>query len=124
MRKLRGEILEPRWVLDSVVVLNELMYHPANGFANAQANGDTRGEWLELRNLLSTDVDLSQWSLQGGIEYTFPTGTTIAADGYLLVVADPAAWRNAAITQVVGPWSGSLANEGERIELRKKINQI
>ncbi|MCA9170100.1 MAG: hypothetical protein KDB23_20630, partial [Planctomycetales bacterium] len=40
-RRLAIEPLETRWVLDSVVVFNELMYHPSTA--------DARGEWIELR---------------------------------------------------------------------------
>ena len=54
------ERLEPRLVLDSTVVFNELMYNPA---------GDTDDtlEWVELFNQLSVDKDLSRWTMDGAV---------------------------------------------------------
>jgi hypothetical protein len=49
---------------DAVVVFNEIMYHPATS--------EPFMEWVELRNQLAVDVDISEWSLAGGIQYTFP----------------------------------------------------
>ena len=50
-------------MLDSTVVFSELMYHPVDE--------DPRGEWIELRNLLAVDMDLSGWSLQDGVRFDF-----------------------------------------------------
>jgi len=111
-----GELLESRWVLDSVVVFNELMYNPAAS--------DTRGEWIELRNLLSVDMDLSGWSLRGGAEHVFAEGTTVPANGYLLVVADPAAWAGGPITNVSGPLTGTLDNGGEELRLYNNSDRL
>ena len=55
---------------DSVVVFNEIMYHPGNAAG---------GEWLELHNQMAVDVDLSGWSIANGVAYTFPEGTVIPA---------------------------------------------
>ena len=65
---------------DSVVVFNEIHYHPA------QAD---ESEWIELHNQMSVDIDLSRWTLTGGIEFGFPEGTIIPGQGYLLVAANP-----------------------------------
>lgn len=111
-----GERLEPRHVLDSVVVFNELMYHPADQ--------DTRGEWIELRNLLSVDVDMSGWSLQGGVNFRFQDGAKIPADGFLLVAAQPAAWAGSPISNIQGPLVGSLNNAGEEVRLYNNSQRV
>ena len=67
------------------VVINELMWMGMAGNA-----GD---EWLELRNMTDSPVDLSGWQLTkkrtgDGVEvlmFTIPGGTTIGGGGYLLV---------------------------------------
>ncbi|RIK78824.1 MAG: hypothetical protein DCC68_14305 [Planctomycetota bacterium] len=106
----RFEPLEARHVLDSVVVFNELNYNPAND--------DQTLEWIELRNMLSVNVDLTGWSLRDGVEFAFPAGTVIPADGYLVVAADPAALENATgFAGALGPYAGNLSNGGEEIEL-------
>src|SRR6185503_20976603 len=60
---------------DSVVVFNEIMYHPATNEPGL--------EWVELYNQNAVDVDLSGWRLTGGIDYTFANGTVIRGGGYL-----------------------------------------
>lgn len=54
--------------------------------------GINHEDWIELRNLGSTPVDLSGWGLSDDHEvpwkWTFPDGTSIDAQGYLVVLAD------------------------------------
>jgi hypothetical protein len=94
---------------DSVVVFNEIHFHPAAGAT----------EWLELRNQLAVDIDLSEWSLAGGIDYRFPAGTVLAAGGWLLVAENPAGMAGA-----LGPWTGKLDNAGETIMLRNNSGRV
>lgn len=101
-------------MLDSTVVFNELMYHPAN---------DAGPEWIELYNQMSMDMDLSSWHLANGIDYTFPEGTILGGGEYLVVASDPVAVAaSTGLTKVLGPFSGRLSNNGETIELRD-VNQ-
>jgi hypothetical protein len=96
--------------------LSETMYDPPAGSAF---------EFVELRNL-SPDLtlDLNGVNFTAGIDLTFALGTTLPPGGYLLVIknADLAAFRahygldtNVALA---GPYAGSLANEGEKLELK------
>lgn len=59
------------------VVINELMYHPIT------ENDDD--QYLELFNRSASPVNLSGWTLGGGVSFTFPSNTTIAANGYVVV---------------------------------------
>ena len=36
-------------------------------------------EWIELHNQMSVDVNLSGWSLQDAVDFTFPAGTILEA---------------------------------------------
>ena len=89
---------------DSVVVFNELQYHPANEV--------TQTEWIELRNLHGVDVDISGWRIEGGANFTFPEGTRIAGGAYLVVAKVPGQ-----IAGAMGPFTGSLDNGGEQLRL-------
>ncbi len=97
--------------VDSVVTFNEVQYHPTLG--------QGAGEWIELKNQNSTDVDLSGWRLDGGVDYVFPAGSVIGGGQYLVVAANPAAlMAEARISGVLGPFSNSLANGGESVTLK------
>jgi hypothetical protein len=113
-------------VLD--IVISELMYHPV----------DPNDEYVELYNPTPGPVILENadgtWRLDGGVDYTFPVGTSIPAGGRIIVVGfDPhvdtarfSAFRAAYGTgplmagrDIVGPWSGNLSNGGERLALER-----
>ena len=111
---LRTESLERRYVLDSTVVFNEVMYNP-EGIDSSQ-------EWIELHNQMSVDVDISGWSIEGGAEFTFPSGTVLEGGDYLVVSTDPTNMEG--IDNLFGPMSGRLSNGGERLELRNHIDRL
>ncbi len=106
-----GEPNAPILIRD--VEINEIMYHPIS-----QDNDD---EFVELYNRGENPVDVGGWRFMDGIDYAFPPGTSIAADGYLVVA------RNASrlLTNypgldpliVFGDYGGSLSDAGERIRL-------
>jgi hypothetical protein len=102
---------------DSVVVFNEIMYHPATNEAAL--------EWVELYNQNSVDVDLSGWRMADGIQSTLPNGTVIRGGGYLVVAIAPDTLKaQAGVTNVVGPYTGRLSNSGERLELRDNAGRL
>ena len=102
---------------DSVVVFNELMYHPAT-------NGSVL-EWVELHNQMAVDVDLSGWSLAGGVAFDFAQDTVIPGGGYLVVAASPSDLMAATgLTNVLGPYAGRLSNSGEKLELRNNNQRL
>jgi hypothetical protein len=55
---------------DSIVTFNEIMYHPAGN--------DPAQEWVELYNQMAVDIEISNWRIEGGIEFSFPTNPTFA----------------------------------------------
>src|SRR5690349_20409649 len=66
-------------------VINELMYHPPSSLGNPE---DPGREWIEIHNPDGTAADVSGWSFSKGVTFTFPAGTTIPANGYLVVAAN------------------------------------
>lgn len=74
-------------------------------------------EFVELYNAGPSAVDLSAWSFADGVSFTFPIGTVLVAGGYLVVAEDPAALAAKWGVQALGPWTGSLANEGDTVIL-------
>lgn len=69
------------------IIINEINYH-------SSTSGDS-GDWLELYNSSAFTADLSGWTLQyQNTAYTFPTGTTIAAGDFLVVINNPTLFNN------------------------------
>ena len=90
---------------DSTVVFNEIMYHPATS--------EPALEWLELHNQMAVNMDLSGWSLDGGVQFKFAEGTIVPGDGYLVVAFAPAALAAATgYTNAYGPFIGRLSKIG------------
>jgi hypothetical protein len=96
---------------DSSLVFTEIMYHPATN--------EPQMEWVELRNELAADLDISEWSLTGGIQYTFPSNTIIRGSSYVLVALSPENLElSTGLTNIHGPFSGRLSNNGETLRVR------
>ena len=89
-------------------------------------------EFVELHNTDRSSVDLSGWSFTSGIAYTFPAGTTLAGQGYLVVAQQPddmlggrtQSGFNVSAADVFGPFVGKLSNEGDRVTLCDADGQV
>jgi len=102
---------------DTVVVFNEIMYHPATN--------EPTLEWVELYNQMAVDVDISDWSVTGGIEYTFPSNTIVRGGDYLLLALSPATMTAVTgSTNVFGPFTGRLSNNGDQLRLRNNSGRV
>lgn len=74
---------------ETPVVLNEIMASNSSTVTDPQREYD---DWIELRNVTDSDVDLTGRYLSdepnNPRKWQFPSGTTIPANGFLLVWAD------------------------------------
>ena len=103
---------------DVTVVFNEVMYSPQ------QAN-EAAFEWVELRNQLAVDMDISGWTIEGGVDFRFPANTVVPGRGYLVVASSPPDLTAATgVTNVFGPFTGRLGNGGETLELRNNNHRL
>ena len=117
------------------IVITEVMYHPPDDEGGID---NILYEYIELRNITSTDVPLyhtsfptNTWQFRDGVNYTFPPGVIIPAGHSVLVVSfDPqddlsafalfrAQYSLGANLAIFGPYSGVLANGGEELALYK-----
>jgi len=100
----------------AAIVINEIHYNP-----------DVKTEpveFVELVNAGSDTVDLSGWYLSSGVNFTFPTGTSLPAGGYAVVAQDPAAVQSKFGVSALGPWTGTLNNNGDKIVLRNAQGEM
>ncbi|MBN2131883.1 MAG: lamin tail domain-containing protein [Sedimentisphaerales bacterium] len=90
---------------------------PADPAADDDKDGEC-GTWLELYNKGTETVDLSGWTFDEGITYTFPEATFLPPGQYLVVARDQA-YLAALFPDVliVGDFEGRLANGGEELRL-------
>ena len=99
------------WVSD--VVINELMYHPISE--------DDDDQYIELHNRGGSPVNLGGWRLKDGINFTFPTNTTLSAGGYVVVARNVGQlltnYPNLTPAKVLGGFGGRLSHGGERVAL-------
>ena len=106
---------------ESTIVINELMYHPAS-ISQSETSG---GQWIELFNYGSEPVDLGGWRFDDGVAFSFPSGTLLGADNFLLVVGDQSAFEEVfPNSQVAGQWKGSLSRRGERVRLVDSLGNV
>lgn len=94
---------------DSDVIINEIFYYPDSDLQME--------EFVELYNRGNEPVDISGWSFLRGITYTFPQGTVVSANGYIVIARNTTAVQTIAQGVVVGNFDGRLADTGETLTL-------
>jgi hypothetical protein len=98
----------------SELAITEIMYNPP-GSTNVDGS---EYEFIELKNLGSTDLELSGLRFTNGIEYAFPIGSTVAPGKFVVLVENPSAFTNRyPNVPVSGVYTGQLSNAGETIAL-------
>ncbi|MEO7318524.1 MAG: lamin tail domain-containing protein, partial [Chthoniobacteraceae bacterium] len=107
------------------LVVSEIMYHPADPTPTEVAAGLTNSEdfeFIELMNVGTNPVDLTDAAFTDGITFTFPGGT-LAPGARLLLVRNAAAFaqRYGAIP-TSGVYTGALNNAGDHLLLLDRGN--
>jgi hypothetical protein len=99
-----------------VIQINSLDFSPLSGNQNE--------EYIELINTNAVAVDLSGWSITGGVRQVFKPGTVLAANTSLYVTPDARAFRSRTNGPtggqglfVQGAYDGRLSSRGETIEI-------
>ena len=94
--------------------ITEIMYHPEE----TGSPTDPDEEFIELKNIGPTAIDISWARFTEGIDFTF-VNSQLNAGEFVVVVADQVAFENkyGSGLNVAGQYLGRLANDGERIKL-------
>ena len=75
-------------------------------------------EFVEIVNQGTTTLDLTGVQLTEAVQFTFPSGTTLAPGAIAVVVRDSAAFSaKYPLVPIAGVYTGALADEGERLTL-------
>ncbi len=100
--------------------VTELNYHPAD-----QGLIDGKDlEFIELKNIGNTTLDLSGLSFTEGIFFTFPEGSTIPPNSMIVLASNMEVFTSFYGFAPDFEYSGNLANSGEKIVLETATGQI
>ncbi|MDB6134027.1 MAG: hypothetical protein JWM59_2270 [Verrucomicrobiales bacterium] len=95
------------------------------------ASGNQGEEFIEIVNPNSNAIDLSGWTVSGGIDHTFLPGTVILANDHLYLANSAPAFRARTTGPaggqkllVQGGWSGSLSARGEVLTLKDPSSRV
>ena len=117
-------------VLAQNLVISEIMYHAANPTPAEQSTAaglgltwdDDSFDYVELRNVGGSSLDIGEVRFSQGINFTFPVGTTLAANASILVVHNAAAFnaRYGSGKPVAGTWltGNKLSNGGDQLNIK------
>ncbi|MFW6154449.1 MAG: lamin tail domain-containing protein [Planctomycetota bacterium] len=108
------------------LILSEVLYAPESPSATYQ-------EFVEIHNPTDAPVDLGGWRLRKDVDFDFPAGTSLPADGTLVVTpfdpGDPAAaallsafratYGIDASVPLVGGWDGQLPDTSGAVQLQR-----
>ena len=106
---------------DTSIIINEINYH-SDSLVNS-------GDWIELFNKTSADIDLSGWSYMDGDDeniYTFPKGLQLIAKHYLVLTSQKELFIDVypSVTNFRGDVGFNLKNSGELIRLYDSEMQL
>jgi hypothetical protein len=102
------------------IVINEINYNAAADF--------NPGDWVELYNPGTKAVDISGWHYTDSDPahlFTFPAGTVLGADQYLVIAEDTTLFRSVfpAVAGVFGSTGFGLSGSGESMKLMNAAMQ-
>ncbi|MDF1711826.1 MAG: lamin tail domain-containing protein [Akkermansiaceae bacterium] len=108
--------------------------NPDITIAEVEANpnsGNQEEEYIRIHNNEDTEIDLSGWTLEGGVDITFRPGTVIERGSDLYVSPSSKDFLNRATSPtaneehlVAAPYSGKLSNFSEVLTLRNDDGQV
>ena len=97
------------------LLITEIMYHPADV---GTISGDNY-EFIEIKNVGTTTLNMGGMKLADAVDFTFPSGTTIAPGAFKIVAKSNSSFTAAHPgIATAGSYSGSLSNSGQLLTLR------
>jgi hypothetical protein len=100
-------------------IISEIMYHPR------EPGGTEVLEYIEIYNTEPVSEIMSGYRISGSVDFTLPSNMSLAGRGFVVVARDPEALRQATgVTNVIGPYSGSLPNDGGQVRLANRAGAL
>lgn len=84
--------------------------------SSTNPDGQEEGhEYIELHNTTSAAVDVFGWRFLTGIDFTFPPGSSIDANSFVVLAQDASDFEAVFGFAPTGAFAGALANGGENL---------
>ncbi len=100
------------------LVINEIHYNPIDSIT--PGGGIIPGhifDFIELKNIGTTEINLSGTEFTTGIQYTFDAGDVIQPGGFIVLAANASWFQTRYGIAPTGVYTGSLDNGGEEISI-------
>jgi len=96
--------------------ITEIMYNPLGG---------SDYEFIELKNIGTTDFPLTSLRFDNGISFDFPYDTILEAGKFAVLVSEPEVFTSRyPNVEIAGRYIGNLNNKGEKVTLSDALNSI
>ena len=99
---------------EKVLVINEIMYHPEDGYP----------EFIEIINFGESPVNLKNFKFSGGINYLFHADENINPGAGVVLTNDNVLFTSMYNFSAFGQFQKNLSNSGETIYLTNGFNQL
>jgi hypothetical protein len=99
------------------LIISEISYDPKDMIVDGDTLPEKSLEFVEIKNTSSSDIELTGYRLEGGIQYTFPPTKWIKADSLYVIASDNQAFAKLYGFEPLGQFEGSLNNSGDNLVL-------
>ncbi len=102
----------------SGIAINEIHYLPYDSIISpGDSIGGKNFEFVEIKNITNAPIDMTGMAFAKGITYSFPDGTILPANGFIVLAEDSLRFIDRYGMPPSGEYSGKLDNGGEELWL-------
>ncbi len=100
------------------IIINEIHYNPKDAITEQDTIAGKNYEFIELKNVGSTPVNLYGSRFSKGVELTIKTNVIIPPNGFAVFAEDATIFETTYGFAPDGEYTGKLNNDGEKINLK------
>ncbi|MCW8849113.1 MAG: lamin tail domain-containing protein, partial [Melioribacteraceae bacterium] len=118
---------EAKYIIDedlSSIKITELHYHPTDEIVGQDTINDREYEFIELKNIGTQEINLTGSYFSRGITFTFPNGTIIKPDSFIILSSNAAEFKRRYGFDPDFEYLGQLDNAGETLEYANPADKI
>ena len=116
---------ESKFIIDedlSNLKITELHYHPMDEIVSQDTISGKEFEFIELKNIGGTELNLTESSFVNGISFTFPQSSILPSDEFVIIASNSVEFINRYGFLPDGEYEGQLDNGGEKVVFINAVN--